>query len=141
VGAGEKVFCSILKAASSHCIPAGYRQDYVPGLSQEATVLIRERDVLRSSDPLDPAIKIMNQEINKIIIGNKRKAWRDKVEAAGQHAEPTKFWGLLRGLAGKRTHVPRNQPITFGSTTCSEPKMISEKFICQYLFISLGSSH
>jgi hypothetical protein len=83
----------------------------------------------------------MNQEINRIIADNKRKAWRNKVVAAGQHAEPTKFWGLLRGLADKRTHGPRNQPITFGSTTCSDPRVILEKFIRQYVPLPCSDPH
>jgi hypothetical protein len=103
-----------------HCIPVGYRQDYVPGLSQEAAALISERDSLRNIDPHDPH-------------ENKRNVWREKVKNAGQRAEPAKLWDLLRRLSGKRTFVPRNQPISFMSALNSDPKVIAEKFNRQFV--------
>jgi hypothetical protein len=60
-GAGERVFRDILLRAAKHAIPASYRQDFVPGMTQEAAELIHERDELRSADPRDPgiAVKVM----------------------------------------------------------------------------------
>jgi hypothetical protein len=79
VGAGEKIFCKVLLTAAKHAIPAGFCKDCKPGLSHEANILINERDTLRAADPTDPAIKILNHNITKIISENKKSIWRDKV--------------------------------------------------------------
>jgi hypothetical protein len=72
VSSGEKVFRKILLTASKHAVPSSYRRECVPGISREASVLISERDELRSIDPTDPGIEVLNQSINKIISENKR---------------------------------------------------------------------
>jgi hypothetical protein len=132
-GAGKKAFRGVLLTASKHVIPAGFRRDFVPGLSRETAELIRERDFLRSTDPHDPGIEVMNQEIAKLIVQNKRDIWRKKVKAAGDHPEPSKFWNLLCGFSGKEAHVPSNQPISFDPDSCSNPKVIAGKFLKQYV--------
>jgi hypothetical protein len=62
-----------------------------------------------------------------------RGTYGKKVKAAGDHAEPSRFWNLLRGLSGKKAHVPSNQPISFDSDSCSNPKVIADKFLKQYV--------
>jgi hypothetical protein len=132
-GAGEKVFRGVLLTALKHAIPAGFRRDFVPGLSRETVELIHERDSLRSTDPHDAGIEVMNQEIARLIAQNKRDIWREKVKAAHDHAEPSRFWNLLRGLSGKKAHVPSNQPISFDPDSCSNPKVNADKFLKQYV--------
>jgi hypothetical protein len=83
VGAGKKVFHETLLKASKHAIPAGYRCDYAPGISREASALIRERDAMRVVDPTDPGIDDLNHTISNIIAENKRCLWQDKVLSAG----------------------------------------------------------
>jgi hypothetical protein len=58
--------------ASKHAIPAGYRRECMPGISREASALIEERDELRSVDPTDPNIDVLDQSITKIIAKNRR---------------------------------------------------------------------
>jgi hypothetical protein len=133
VGAGEKIFCEILLTAFKHTIPAGFCRECAPGISREASNLIDERDALRSMDPTDPNIEILNQSISSIIAENKRDPWREKVHSSGSPPDPAKCWSLLRSLSGKKTIVPPNQPISFGSATLSKPKDIAEKFIRQFV--------
>jgi hypothetical protein len=118
---------------SKHAVPAGFCRDFVPGLLREAADLIGEQDSLRSTDSLNPGIEVMNQEIANLIAQNKRNIWRDKVKFSGDHAEPSKFWNLLRGLSGKKVHVLSNQPISFDPVSCLNPKTIADKFIKQYV--------
>jgi hypothetical protein len=58
--------------ASKHAIPSGYRHNYAPGLSREASDLIRERDAMHVLDPTDPGIENPNNNITNIIAENKR---------------------------------------------------------------------
>jgi hypothetical protein len=131
VGAGEKIFRKVLLTVAKHAIPVGFRKDCKPGLSREANILINEHDTLRAADLTDPSIEIL--KITKIISENKKSIWRDKVAASGSQLDSSKCWSLLRGLSGKRTYVPPNEPITFGKITFSNPYDIPKKFIRQYV--------
>jgi hypothetical protein len=64
---GERVFRDILKAASNHNIPSGFRKDFIPGLPADAKHLIQQRDELRSQDPCDPEITVLNDDIAEAI--------------------------------------------------------------------------
>jgi hypothetical protein len=132
VEAGEKIFRNILHVASSHCIPAGYRRSCIPGTSREATSLIDHRDTVRANDLLDPSLTDLNRDISKVIADNRHQIWRDKVLAAGQRAQPSKFWPLIRGLSGKRLFFLSNQPIFFGKKVLTASSRISEGSIRQY---------
>jgi hypothetical protein len=128
-GAGEKVFRNVLLTAAKHSISAGYRREYTPGISREAADLIAQRDNLRAADPADPGIELLIHDISCIVAENKRNIWRDKVKAAGSRPDPTKCWSLLRGLSGKKTFVPPNQPIAFNNVSNSNSSKIAEQFI------------
>jgi hypothetical protein len=132
-GAGEKTYRRVLLTAAKHAIPAGYRRDCTPGISREAADLIVERDNLRAPDPVDPNIGLLNHDISCIIAENRQNLWRDKVHSAGSRPDPSKCWSLLRGLSGKKTFVSPNQPISFRSSSFSNPNLISEQFIRQYV--------
>jgi hypothetical protein len=43
-----------------------------------------------------------------------------------------KLWRVVRSLNGKRSFLPPNQPISFGSATFSDKKVIADHFIHQY---------
>ena len=130
--AGEKVFRGVLLEASGHCIPSGHRKNYSPGLPREAVPLVSRRDVLRQTDPTDPEIDNLNDEISMVVCDANRKAWNDKVKSCGPNLNPSKFWGLLRNLSGKRVRQAPNQPITFGTKVFSKPQSIAKKFCRQY---------
>jgi hypothetical protein len=95
--------------------------------------LIEERDNIRATDPEDPLINELNGNINRIITENKKAIWRDRVQVLGSRLDTSKLWSLLRGLSGKKTHVPSNQPISFGKVTHSNPASIADSFIKQYV--------
>lgn len=112
--------------ASKHALLSGFRRDCRPGISREAADLIRERDNIRTINPQDPVIEELNRNISKVIAENKRGIWLDKIKNAGHHTDLTKFWSFLRRLSGKCTHVPPNQPISFGTESYSNPNIIAE---------------
>jgi hypothetical protein len=75
----------------------------------------------------------LNHNISYIIAENKHNLWRDNVKEAGSRPDPSKCWFLLRGLSGKKTFVPPNQPISFGNASFSNSAKISEQFIRQFV--------
>jgi hypothetical protein len=105
----------------------------VLGITREAADLMKERDIIRTNDPMDPIIEALNRDISSIVAENRRNLWREKVQSSGSHPDLSKCWSLLRGLSGKRVYVPPNQPISFGSMMLSKPSEIAEKFNRQYV--------
>jgi hypothetical protein len=101
--AGEKHFRRILTKASRRHIPAGFRKDFIPGLSREVVDLKKDRDRRREQDPQDLEIAILNQRIADLIICDRRKAWQEKVESSKPRDNPDKHWRLIRILSGKRS--------------------------------------
>jgi hypothetical protein len=135
---GEKVFRSILLAASSHHIPSGHRKTFIPGLPHDAIPLINRRDELRSLDPDDPEITELNSEITKRIGINSRNEWISKVETCKPNSHD--FWSLLRGLSGKRSFQPPNQPLMFGDKVFNSAPVIAKRFTHQFLSIGQHKS-
>ena len=125
-------FNKLLTTASKHHIPAGFRQDFRPGLSREAVNLTNERDRLREQDPQDPEVTRLNQVISETVINDSRKRWKELVQDSRPNANPDKHWRLMRILSGKRPQQPPNQPIFFGDKCFSKPKVIASKFCRQF---------
>jgi hypothetical protein len=128
---GEKVFRDALLSAAKQSIPAGFVQDCVTALSREIVAKNEQRETLRSADPTDPEISNLNREISSEVAENRRRKWRDTVEAADRGSDPKKLWRVVCSLNGKCSFLPPNQLICFGSKVCSDRKVIAEKFIRQ----------
>ena len=63
--AGEKVFRRMLSNARRHHIPCGYLRYYCGPLPEIVRALISERDQRRLDDPLDPAIQLLDRDIQR----------------------------------------------------------------------------
>jgi hypothetical protein len=96
------LFNKALLTASKHHIPAGYREDFVPGLPREAVNLAKERDRRRDADPQDLEVFRLNKAISDVVSNERKKAWKETVESSTPHTDPDKYWRLLRNLSGKR---------------------------------------
>ena len=129
---GEATFRRILTSAAKSHIPCGNIKDHIPNLPDAARPLIRERDALRQTDPHDPNIPLLNNQITATIANNARKTWIEKVESCSPHQSPSAFWSLLRSLSGKKTRPPPNQPISFGNRTLTRHSDIAKSFCRQF---------
>jgi hypothetical protein len=89
---GEHILRDILVTASKHNIPSGYRKYFVPGLPILAKSLISERDELRAQDP---AIPILQAQIDNSIKASSRQAWREEAESSSMKNNPSKCWSLF----------------------------------------------
>ena len=129
---GEKIFRDALLTSAKHSIPAGFVQNSVPGLSREVVDRMEQRDEIRRVDPHSPEITQLNREIASEVSDNKRRIWREKIEAIGRGSDPRRLWRVVRSLNGKRSYLPPNQPISFDSVPISDKKSIANKFINQF---------
>jgi hypothetical protein len=110
-------------------------------MSREAIDLTAERDRRRELDPHDPEIDSLNLQITDSITKERRKLWREKVEASNPRENPDKHWRLIRILSGKRPHQASNQPIHFGGKCYSKPQAIARRFCQQYTSVGPHKSN
>ena len=132
---GEHTFRSILQRAAGHHIPRGRRNVHIPGLSDEAKDLIRERDTLRSGRHDDPALPDLERRVADAISSSARNTWINTVESTSHRHNPSRFWSLLKSLSGKSGRQSKNQPIRFirrTSHTVSKKRDVAEGFCQQF---------
>ena len=94
--------------------------------------LIEQRDGQRRQDPSDPALPELNQRIASSISASSRKRWLEEVGRSDRKLDPQRFWGLLKGLSGKRTSQAPNQPIQFGDAIFTKKDQIAKQF-CRHI--------
>jgi len=138
---GELSFRKILITASKHCIPAGHLKNFSPNIPTEAASLIRERDSLRQSDPTNPQISILNNQISSSTSQYARQRWQEALAASDHRLNPSKYWSLLSSLSGKRSSPPPNQPISSGQITHTSAKPISNLFCKQFTSLTHHKSN
>ena len=130
--AGEKVWRHILQKASARSIPSGFRSDFCPGIDPDSARLMKERDDKRRTDPNDADLPDLNQRISASIAAASRKRWMETVMDADRRSNPSRWWNLLKGLAGGQTRQAPNQPISFNDKVFSKKSRIADQFCHQY---------
>ena len=91
-----------------------------------------ERDYCRTDDPLDPAIKLLDRDIQRHIRQEAQDQWRSLLESSDRATNPKRYWSLLRKLGGKRSIPPPNISIAFDGKTHFSPKAIARAFNRQF---------
>ena len=112
---GEARFRRILLRAAKHHIPTGYVRDRPDRLTAEARDLARERDRLRTLNPADPQIPLLQNQLADQIAENNRERWRSEVESCQQTQDTGRLWRLIARTTGKKPRVPPNQPISINN--------------------------
>ena len=130
--AGEKVFRKILQRASRRNIPRGKIPNFTPGLTEHARELMAERDAMRASNPTAEEISQLERRIAREIERRKQEVWRETVESCSTKRCSGKYYKILRDLAGKRSPLDPNQPITFQGQTLSDRRKIASRFVRQF---------
>ena len=122
---GEKLFRQLAHNAAKHHIPAGYRKNFKGTLPAAAKELISERDSRRETNHADPAIPVLNGQIQHCLRQEAQDQWRDLLHRSDRSTNPGQYWSLLRKLSGKRSTPAPNVSIDFGGKTHSSPKSIA----------------
>ena len=136
---GEKVFRAILQRAAGHHIPRGRRKAFIPNLSEEAKLLISERDRTRAHQHDDPALPGLEQRTARAISESARRTWTTTLESSNHRLNSTRYWSLLKSLTGKAKRQPVNQPISFKrrkTHTVSKKRLVADSFCHQFTSIT-----
>ncbi|KAI5731922.1 hypothetical protein M8J77_018439 [Diaphorina citri] len=128
---GEKTLRTIINKACKLFIPAGRIPMVVPNFPSEARRLADERDTLRKDNPSNPRIRDLNQQINKLVIENKRQKWSDYLKEASFKNCHKNLWTTLKSLTKGKS--PRhNNPINFNNIPEHNNKKCATKFNKQF---------
>ncbi|KAF2343605.1 hypothetical protein FHG87_025639 [Trinorchestia longiramus] len=74
---GEAFIRLTLQTTAHRFIPRGCRKDFIPNLPPSAIPLINQRDLLRSTNPNDPCLPNLNNNITSAISTHSRQTWMD----------------------------------------------------------------
>ena len=102
--------------------------DYRGPLSEVVRPLVPERVQRRTDDPLDPVIKLLDRDIQRLIRQDAQDQWKSLLESSDRATNPKRYWSLLHKLGGKRSNPPSNISIAFDGKTYSSPKAIARAF-------------
>ena len=87
-----------------------------------------ERDQCRTDDLLKPTIKLLDQDIQRLIHQESQGQCRTLLEFSDCTTNPKRYWSLLRKLGGKRSSPPPNISIAFEGKPHSSSNAIAQAF-------------
>ena len=129
--AGEKFFRRILSDAGRHHIHCGYVRDYCGPLPDVVRFLIAERDQRYTDHPLDPAIKLLDRDTQRLIRQEAQDQWKEEFYDRATNCK--RYWSLMRNLGSKRSLLRKKihtiskaiaQAFNRQFTTCSLLKVV-----------------
>ena len=105
---------SCLQADHRRCrktphIPSGYVRDYSGLLPEVVRPLISERDQRRTEDPLDPAIKLLDRDIQQLISQDAQDQWRSLLESSDRATNPGPYCASWE-VRGWTSHLTSRSP-------------------------------
>ena len=132
---GEKIFRKIINKAAKICIPSGRIKEIIPEIPTSTARKIKERDLLRSTQPNSPHITQLNNEIFSEINTHKREKWKETIANINRKTDSSKLFKLIKNLNGSNTKSNCNQSIKFKGKYISYPTKIANAFNKQYTSI------
>ena len=98
-------FVDLVKKAARHNIPRGC-QEYIPGLSDESSDLLKLYDVEYNKDPFSESTIQLGDTLLDEISDERRKIWRDMVENTNLTMNSKKAWATIRRLGADNVSPP-----------------------------------
>ena len=126
----EKYFSKTIQEAAGKFIPAGRIPRTYNALPTEAARLIDERDNLKTNNPADIRIPVLNNNINKLIRDHRKEKWTNHLSSCQPGS--AKLWKTIKGLNDQPVQ-PDNQGIDFDDNKPTiDALKLANKFNRQY---------
>lgn len=110
-----------MNKAAKQNIPSGRIQNVLNAVPTETTKLMEERDRIRSEDPADDRIKILNSQINQSIKDHRKEKWLDHLKSCGPGTK--KLWDTIKSL-NNHPKQPGNQVSNSVKSTTMTPRKL-----------------
>ena len=126
VRVAEWIFRKIINAAAARFIPAGRIPGIRPNFPAEAAELAEERHNIRRTNPVDPRIRELNIEVDRLVAEYKRNKWLDYLKQCNLGSGIGKLWTTVKSLSNPRGGDVRTA-ITFGDETLADQTVTRRK--------------
>lgn len=133
----EKWFREVLTKATKQFIPSGRIPLIKPNFPSEAIRIAKERDDLRVSNPGDPRIITLSNEIVDLVRAHKKQKWIKHLDSATFTQGPKNLWKTIRGLTKPNATKP-NSIISFDGKPISDEREYTTLFNKQFTEHPLG---
>jgi hypothetical protein len=112
----NKILTNQILLADKHHIPKGRFKRVNQPLPKHINDVIKQRNILRKSNPLDPNIQSLNENITKLISDHKTEQWKTKLEQIGTHNKNSHtLWRTINILKNKSPQASPNRNIKFNN--------------------------
>ena len=112
----NKILTNQILLADKHHIPKGRFKRINQPLPKHINDVIKQRNILRKSNPLDPNIQSLNENITKLISEHKTEQWKTKLDQIGTHNKNSHtLWRTINILKNKNPPASPNRIITFNN--------------------------
>ena len=99
-------FVDLVKKAARHNIPSGCHKEYIPGLSDESSDLLKLLDEEYNRDPFSESTIQLGDTLLDEISGERRNIWRDMVGNTNLIMNSKKAWATIRRLGADNVSPP-----------------------------------
>ena len=96
----------LVKKAARHNIPRRCHKEYIPGLSDESSDLLKLYDEEYNKDPISESTIQLGDTLLDEISDERRKIWRDMVENTNLTMNIKKAWAIIRRLVADNVSPP-----------------------------------
>lgn len=132
VQTAEKILRKIINKGKAQFIPAGCIPKIRPNYPTAATLLADERDDIRTSNPSDPRIQELNNQISKLVNEHRAKRWHEHLENASFRNEGhNNLWKTIKNVVNPKKNQ-NNTVISFNNTPIEDPKKCAYYFNRQF---------
>lgn len=115
----EKTLRTIICKSARLFIPAGSYHEVRPNFPTAAARMADERDTLRETQPGDPRIKILSDEIRHLVNEHKREKWKAHLEKSSFAPGCKSLWQTIKRLSCPQKKVD-NVALSFANKTISD---------------------
>lgn len=128
---GERNFRRNIVTAAKEFIPAGCIREKRPNFPTEAAEIAEQRDNLRRTDPTNPNIRILSNQVNNIVRNHLRDKWRSYLDKCEFNQNTNNLWRVIKRLSNK-TENNGKVNLKFQDRTHCYPKQIAHRFNTQF---------
>ena len=93
---------------------------------------IKARDNMRKTNPNNPEITTINNEISNEIRDHRNNKWKEFISSINRRTESSKIFKIIKKLNGGKPEANPNQGIKFKDKTLTKPKQIANAFNKQF---------
>ena len=116
------MFTELLKRSARHHIPRGCQTEYIPGLSEASSDLLKAYHEAYHEDPFSSITMELGEILLDKVGEDRRQVWKEMIENTNLTNNSRKAWATIRRLGEDHTTPPVLTTVTATSGKRPQPK-------------------